>query len=285
MHVSEILQSNTTSVSFEIFPPKKELPLEEARSIVSKIVSCSPDFISVTCSAGGSGNSANTIPITAMIQDEFDIPAVAHQTCAAYTKQEIDELLIDAKGRGIENFLALRGDNAPDIDTHEFLFAKDLIPQICAHGLCAGAAAYPEGHIDCFDFDTSIKHLKEKQDAGAAYFITQMVYDNSLYYRFIEAARDAGITVPISVGIMPFNSKSRLLTMMFLAGITIPSLLVKTIARYEHDPSSLEKAGIEYACNQIEDLIKHGVDGIHIYMMNMPPLAHALHDFIASIKE
>ncbi len=284
MHVSEILQSKTPAISFEIFPPKNELPLEEARNIVDKLATCSPDFISVTCSAGGSGNSENTIPITAMIQDEFNIPAIAHQTCFGYTKKEIDNLLEDAKKRGVENFLALRGDTTPDLRIHDYAYAKDLIPQICSYGFCAGGAAYPEGHIDCFDFKISIKHLKEKQDAGASYFITQLVYDNSLYYRFIEAARNEGITVPITVGVMPFNSKSGLSTMMFLTGATIPSSLIKTIAKYTHDQKSLEAAGVEYACRQIEDLLTHGVDGVHIYMMNKPPIAHAIRDFINSIQ-
>jgi len=142
-------------------------------------------------------------------------------------------------------------------------------------GFCVGAAAYPEGHIDCLDFDESIRHLKEKQDAGAQFFVTQLFFDNDLALRFLDAARKAGITVPITFGIMPFLSKVQIQRMVFMCGASLPSPIIKLLAHYEDDPKALRQAGIDYACQQFVGLSKEGVDGLHVYTMNRPDIAQA----------
>ena len=138
-----------------------------------------------------------------------------------------------------------------------------------------GAAAYPEGHVECLDFDESIKHLKQKQDAGASFFVTQLFFDNECFYRFRELADAAGITVPITAGIMPFTSKQQVTRMVFTCAASLPAPVIKILARYEDDPASLRAAGIEYACRQLEDLAAHGVDGLHVYTMNRADVAAA----------
>ena len=136
-----------------------------------------------------------------------------------------------------------------------------------------GAAAYPEGHIDCLDPRENIRHLRAKQDAGADFFITQLFFNNDDFYRFREAAESAGVTAPISCGIMPFLGKSQIQRMVFLCGSSLPAPIIKLLAKYEDDPASLRQAGIEYACNQLVDLGRHGVDGLHVYAMNQPDIA------------
>ena len=171
--------------------------------------------------------------------------------------------------------LALRGDAVPGSSPKDFKFAKDLIPIVREAGFCVGAAAYPEGHIDCLDFAASIRHLKEKQDAGAQFFVTQLFFDNELALRFLDAARKAGITAPITFGIMPFLSKAQISRMVFMCGASLPSPIIKLLAHYEDDPKALRQAGIDYACRQFVDLAKEGVDGLHVYTMNRPDIAAA----------
>lgn len=269
-------------VSFEIFPPKGDLTLETAHKVAGKLATLVPDFISVTYSAGGSGNKRATAEVAAMIQDDFDVPTVAHLTCANATDEALSRAMDDLERKGIENVLALRGDATPRAGASEgastrpaFRFAKDLVAALADEGFCVGAAAYPEGHIACDDARANVEHLKQKQDAGASFFVTQLFFDNEYFYRFREAALAAGITVPIACGIMPFLGKAQIERMVFMCGASLPSPIIKLLARYEHDGESLRQAGIEYANAQLVDLAAHGVDGLHVYTMNRPDIAEA----------
>ena len=180
MHIIDIFGGEKLPVSFEIFPPKGDLPVEEAREVIGGLAPLSPSFVSVTYSAGGSGNSSRTIDVAKMAQDEYGLNMMAHLTCMNADRAGIDSVLASMKAAGIENVLALRGDAVPGATPKDFKFAKDLIPVAREAGFCVGAAAYPEGHIDCLDFDESIRHLKEKQDAGAQFLVTQLFFDNDL---------------------------------------------------------------------------------------------------------
>ena len=168
-------------VSFEIFPPKGDLTLEAAHEVAAELADLLPDFVSVTYSAGGSGNRQATADVAAMIHDDFDIPTVAHLTCLGATEESISRAIDDLKRKGIASVLALRGDRTADAPAAEgpFRFAKDLVMRLADEGFCVGAAAYPEGHIECTDFRASVAHLKQKQDAGACFFVTQLFFDNS----------------------------------------------------------------------------------------------------------
>lgn len=273
MRIVDAFGAGTLPVSFEIFPPKGDLPEQEAREVIEGLAPLSPAFVSVTYSAGGSGNSSRTVDVASMAQREFGLTMMAHLTCANATRADIVSALGAMGDAGIENVLALRGDIAPGSSPKDFRYAADLIPLVREAGFCVGAAAYPEGHIDCLDLDEDIRRLKQKQDVGAQFFVTQLFFDNELYYRFREAADAAGITVPIVVGIMPFTSQSQVTRMTFTCGATLPSPVIKRLARYADDPEGLRKAGVEYACEQLCDLAHHGVAGLHVYAMNKPSVA------------
>lgn len=273
--VADIFAASGRPVSFEVFPPKGELTMEAAREVASGLAPLAPDFVSVTYSAGGSGNSQATAEIASMVQREFGIPSVAHLTCISATEESLAAAVADLRARGIANVLALRGDCPPEGATSVFPHAKDLVARLAGEGFCVGAAAYPEGHIACLDASANIEHLKQKQDAGARFLITQLFFDNAVFYRFWEDALAAGITVPISCGIMPFLGKAQIQRMVFMCGASLPSPIIKLLAKYEDAPDDLRRAGIEYACGQLVDLAEHGVDGLHVYTMNHADIARA----------
>ena len=277
---AEARAAGAQPVSFEMFPPKGELTLERAREVAGGFAPLAPDFVSVTYSAGGSGNSAATAQIAQMISTEFGIPSVAHLTCISLTPDTLAAKIDEFRAAGIENVLALRGDlpagmSEADAENIAFPYAKDLVPALVDAGFCVGGAAYPEGHLTCDDLPTSVKHLRQKQDAGASFFVTQLFFDNEYFYRFRELADAAGITVPITTGIMPFTSKQQITRMVFTCAASLPAPVIKILARYEDDPASLREAGIEYACRQLEDLAAHGADGLHVYTMNRADVAQA----------
>lgn len=274
MRVTDIFAGGRP-LSFEVFPPKGDLTLEEARRVVAGLAPLAPDFVSVTYSAGGSGNSLATAEVASMIQSEYDIPAVAHLTCINATKQTLAASIEDLRARGVENVLALRGDRVAGAQPGGFRYAKDLIPRLVDAGFCVGAAAYPEGHIECEDFAESIEHLRQKQAAGAQFFVTQLFFENDLFYRFRDAAAAAGIFAPITCGIMPFLGKAQIQRMVFMCGASLPSPIIKLLAKYEDSPEDLRRAGIEYACAQLEDLDVHGAAGLHVYTMNHADIASA----------
>lgn len=261
--------------SVEMFPPKGQLTLDAAHAVVGGLREASPDFISVTCSAGGSGNGGQTVAIAELVQNEAAIPAVAHFTCVSATRDSVEAAVEELRAAGVKTVLALRGDLVDGQQPADFRYACELIPVLKDAGFCVGAAAYPEGHIDCFDGRENIRHLKAKQDAGADFFITQLFFNNNDFFRFRDQAAAAGVTAPIACGIMPFLGKSQIQRMVFLCGSSLPAPIIKLLAKYETDPAALRQAGIDYACNQLVELGNAGVDALHVYAMNQPDIARA----------
>ena len=269
MSVSE-KYNNKCPISFEIFPPKGELDPATIGNVLDGMSRLAPDFISVTYSAGGGGNSKKTIELAGTIQKDYYIESIAHMTCINSSRDEVDSVIDSIVGAGIKNVLALRGDIVEGKAPTDFKYAKELIPLLKDRGICVGAACYPEGHVSCEDVDADVDFLKEKQDAGADFFLSQLFFDNSAFYRFMERAARHGIAKPVSAGIMPILSKSQIMRMIFMCGASLPRDIILILNKYENDPESLRKAGIEYASKQIIDLIKNGAQGIHIYSMNRP---------------
>ncbi len=262
-------------LSFEVFPPKPNVPIESIYETLAALKNLKPDFISVTYGAGGSVPGASTAEICETLQNTHGIPSIAHLPCINETKESVLEKLEIFKQKGVDNILALRGDRNPDVEPKtDFHYAADLIAFILEHGdFDIAAACYPEGHPEAPDLDTDISHLKEKVDAGASHLISQLFYYNPDFYAFREKLAQKNITVPVEAGIMPVTSKKSIERMVSLCGASIPNRLAKLMARYSDDPASLKAAGLEYAIMQILDLLEHGVDGVHIYTMNNPDVA------------
>ncbi|MDP4132443.1 MAG: methylenetetrahydrofolate reductase [NAD(P)H] [Bacillota bacterium] len=276
MKISQIYSQKKCTLSFEIFPPKGDLDILVIKSVLSELSTLCPDFISVTYSAGGSGKSNNTEAVASIIKDKYNINSIAHLTCANSSYEEITNTIKKFKEHGIENVLALRGDLIQGARTTDFSHAKDLIPLLKNEDICVGAACYPEGHVNCDSIEEDIMHLKEKQDAGADFFISQLFFDNSYFYKFLDKAISIGITKPVSPGVMPILSKSQISKMIFMCGASLPSEIIRLLNKYENDEVSLRKAGIEYAAKQIGDLMNNNVSGIHIYTMNQSDIAKSI---------
>lgn len=275
MKISEIYKKKRPLVSLEIFPPKKSDSIELLYKNMGEFAELNPDFISVTYSAGGTGSSDETVKIASHIKNTYNIETLVHLTCINSSMNKTVELLDELKNNGIENILALRGDLIENINWQkEYSFAKDLICHIktLSKDFCLGAAAYPEGHIDCDNFELSLAHLKEKVECGADFLITQLFFDNDIFYRFFDSAKKMNINVPISAGIMPILSKGQIDKMIYMCGVSLPAKIVRMLNKYKSE-ESLKKAGIEYSVRQINDLIANGVDGVHIYTMNHPDIA------------
>ena len=278
MRITDIYGAGRRPVSFEIFPPKGELRVEELRSTLEGVTGTDPAYVSVTCSAGGTGSAGNTAELAGIIQREYGVPSVAHITCVNSRREDVDSYVGSIREQGIENVLALRGDRVPGRETRDFKYASELISYLKAKtDFCIGAGCYPEGHVECSSFEEDIDHLREKQDAGADFLISQLFFENSSFFRFMDSARARGVTLPVDAGIMPFMGRSQITRMIFMCGASLPAAVIRMLNRYENDPASLMKAGMDYAAAQILELLESGApDGIHIYCMNKPEVAQFL---------
>ena len=276
MKITDILHPDTISLSVETFPPKGDFVEEKFRDVTKALSVMKPDFMSVTYSAGGTGNSGRTAELSEIAEKEYGLLCMAHLTSINSTPDEVEASLQNMKSRGIENVLALRGDRVEGKQVENYLSSLDLIRRLKDEGFCVGAAAYPEGHVACVSEERDLMFLKEKQETGADFFITQLSFDNPAIFRFLSRARRAGITKSIHIGIMPMMSKAQITRMIFQCGAALPAPMVRLINRYENNEEDLKKAGVEYAANQLMDLCEHGVDGVHIYMMNKPEIGSYL---------
>lgn len=283
MKVKELFGKKTV-FSFEVFPPKKTSSVDVIYKTLEELRDLSPDFISVTYSAGGSGNGQLACDIASKIK-EYGITPVIHLPCINYTKEEISDTLEEIKRRGIENILALRGDRNPDIPPkNDFAHASDLIRFIRERGdFDIAGACYPECHPEAESTVDDIRYLREKVEAGADHLISQLFFDNSSFYEFREKAAIAGINVPIEAGIMPVVNTKQIERMVTMCGASLPKKFSRIMHKYEDNPEALRDAGIAYAVDQIVDLAAEGVDGIHLYTMNNPYVARRISEAVSGI--
>lgn len=284
MKISEFFGKGKCVFSFEVFPPKKNMSTDTIYSTLDSLKKLDPAFISVTYGAGGTHGDNITCQIASHIKS-LGIESAAHLTCVSNTKEDIDIILEDLKANGIENILALRGDINPERPPkHDFEHASQLIAYIKERGdFHISAACYPECHPDAPDMMTDIRYLKEKTDAGATHIMSQLFFENSKFYDFLDKARSVGITAPIEAGIMPVSNKSQIERMVSLCGASLPTKFSRMMAKYENNPEALRDAGIAYAIDQIIDLISSGVDGIHLYTMNNPYVAEKISKGISGL--
>ena len=301
MKICDILASGRPSVSFEIFPPKRQDPslfgaaeaeaaMERTKEAVRKIAAERPSFISVTYGAAGGTTGANTAKIAQFVQDECHVPALAHLTCLTSSRERIADEIKSFREKGIENILCLRGDYPPGASqppqaAQTFSHAVDLVRALRPSNFCLGGACYPECHPECEHLADDIVHLREKVDAGLDFLTTQMFFDNNVYFHYLARLRSVGITIPVLPGIMPVTNGKQIARICKLSGTVLPPRFRTIVDRFGDDPDAMLDAGVAYATEQIVDLFANGVNNVHVYTMNKPELASRimrnLHGIIA----
>ena len=282
MKIVELFKKKKPVVAFEIFPPKPHIPVETIFDSLDQFKSLNPDYISVTYGAGGS-QKGRTVEIASKIKNEYGIESMAHLTCVGHSEAEIDSLLDSLHSNNIENILALRGDppkDQPNFDysKNAFKYANELIGHIKSnkHDFGIGAAVYVEGHVQSKRIQTDMLYLKQKFDTGVDFLVSQLFFDNRWFYDFLDKAGTLGINCPVMPGIIPVSKADQIKSMALMCGVSIPAKLVIMIEKYADNSEDLKKAGIEYASEQIRDLLDSGVDGIHIFTMNKPDVTREI---------
>ncbi len=279
MKIRDILAQGKPTLSFEVFPPKTLDNYDSVEKAAKEIANLHPSFMSVTYGAGG-GTSRYTVDIADTLNNQYQVPALAHLTCVSSTREHVLQVLKELKEKKIENVLALRGDIPKEgAVKREYQYASQLIREIKQTGdFCIGAACYPEGHVESVNKTEDITHLKEKVEAGCDFVTTQMFFDNNILYNYLYRIRERGITVPVVAGIMPVTNVSQIKRICQMSGTYLPSRFKAIVDRFGDNPAAMKQAGIAYATEQIIDLVANGVNGIHVYSMNKPDVARRIQE-------
>lgn len=286
MKIRDLITQDKATLSFEVFPPKKDTDFADVEAAALGIAAFKPDYMSVTYGAGGS-TKGHTIQLAREIQEKYDVPTIAHLTCVCASKEGIKTALADMKNAGIENILALRGDIPKNYDGQvfaEFSHASELVELIKETGdFCVGGACYPEVHPDSANKHEDIIGLKKKVDAGCDYLTTQMFFDNNIFFNFMYRIREAGISLPIIPGIMPITRRVQVKNAVKLSGCNVPERFKSIVDAFGDTEAAMRQAGIAYATDQIIDLMANGVKHIHVYSMNKPEVAAGIQKNLSEI--
>lgn len=286
MKIRDLITQDKATLSFEVFPPKKDTDFADVEAAALGIAAFKPDYMSVTYGAGGS-TKGHTIQLAQEIQEKYDVPTIAHLTCVCASKEGIKTALADMKNAGIENILALRGDIPKNYDGQvfaEFSHASELVELIKETGdFCVGGACYPEVHPNSANKHEDIIGLKKKVDAGCDYLTTQMFFDNNIFFNFMYRIREAGISVPIIPGIMPITRRVQVKNAVKLSGCNVPERFKSIVDAFGDTEAAMRQAGIAYATDQIIDLMANGVKHIHVYSMNKPEVAAGIQKNLSEI--
>lgn len=290
--LNETELSKKTIFSFEVFPPKKDMPIDTIFSTLDQLKDLNPDFISVTFGAGGSSNCDNTVAIAKRIKETCKVESVIHMPCINMTKNDAQHVLEEFQKADIDNILALRGDRVEGKEPcTDFNHASDLIKFIKdfdskrtdGKKFNILGACYPELHPESSSVFNDINFLKQKVDSGASHLLSQLFFDNEQFYRFLERCNIKGINVPIEAGIMPATNKKSIERMVSMTNAVLPKKFTDMMERYQDNPEAIRDAGIAYAIDQIVDLVTHGVQGIHLYTMNNPLVARKIYEATKSL--
>lgn len=288
MKLSQLCAQKKVVFSLEVFPPKRELPVESIYPALDRLAALQPDFISVTYGAGGSAAQQQvTCAIATHLKNDCGVTPLAHLTCINSARAQVDETLKLLQANGIQNVLALRGDRVPEAaPSTDFAHATDLIAHIHRHGgFEIAAACYPEGHPDSDSLEQEMPFIRQKVENGASHLISQLFFDNEDFYRMLELCEKYNIKAMIHAGIMPVTNAKQVQRMVSLCGAKLPGKFAKIMARYGDNPQALTDAGIAYATEQIIDLIASGAAGIHLYAMNNAPLTEKIHRNIRTLLQ
>ena len=275
------MSRQTPSLSFEVFPPNPAVGNDKIIAALKDMQGLAPHFISVTASNNKFNIKETTVRLADYIQNDLEIPTIAHLPAIYLTKDKVAETIADLDKVGVQKILALRGDIIPGVEPQkDFRYATDLIEFIkeqAPHFDIVGAC-YPEGHPDSPNQISDIQNLKKKVDAGCSSLVTQLFFDNERFYDFQDKCTLAGIDVPIHAGIMPILNRNQALRLLQTCeNIHLPRKFKAILDKYEHDPESLRAAGLAYAVDQIVDLVTQDVAGVHLYTMNNAETAKYIH--------
>src|SRR6478735_3298809 len=282
MRIDEILNRGDDPVfSFEFFPPKTPEGEKNLYRALTELKPLEPAYVSVTYGAGGSTRD-KTLEIVQRIKEEFDLEAMAHFTCVEQTVEEIETTLARMREAGIENVLALRGD--PPQGQTEWTksdggleYSHELVRLIRdQHPFSVGAACFPETHIHATSPEDDLRYLKEKVDSGVDFLITQMFFDNALYFDFVERAREIGIDVPIVPGIWPITNVAQIQRVTKLSAASLPEHLLEELHNRAGEQDAVMQFGVAYATLQCAELLAGGAPGIHFYTLNRSPATRAI---------
>jgi methylenetetrahydrofolate reductase (NADPH) len=284
MRIDELLKGDEPSFSVEFFPPKSEEGRATLFETVEVLGRLDPTFFSVTYGAGGSTHDRRTtLEITRAIRDEHKVEAMAHLNCVGETAEGLQKVIDGIAEAGIENVLALRGDpptGQPDFVQPEggLGSSAELAAQISASHpeLAIAGACFPEVHPEAESPEADLAYLKTKVDAGASFLITQLFFDNSVYFEFVAAARAAGIEVPIIPGIIPIVSFAQVRRTCELCDATIPESLANALGALDGDEGAEFAFGVAYGAQQCSELLARGAPGIHFYALNRWPATRAI---------
>lgn len=273
MRIDELLGKGSPTISFEFFPPKTENGWAQLYGAIAELHAIKPAYVSVTYGAGGS-TRGKTIDLVARIQNELNLRSMAHLTCVGHSADELGGILDDLWAKGVRNVLALRGDPPTGQTDFKpaaggFAHADELVKFAATRAnFSIGVAGYPEGHPQCLNKTRDLEHLKRKMDNGAHFIVTQLFFDNEVFYWFRDTARKMGITAPIVAGIMPITNVTQIKRFVSMCGAKIHHDLLLKLEAVENNPEDAAKTGVEYAINQCNDLLRNGVDGLHFYTLN-----------------
>jgi methylenetetrahydrofolate reductase (NADPH) len=272
VRIDSILKERRT-LSFEVFPPKQEHDedLSGIKRTLAALTAASPDFVSVTYGAGGH-NRPRALDIAEIVLSLAMTP-LSHLTAVGYTKEDTERVTDSLSKLGVENVLALRGDvpaemKFPQDPWVDFRYALDLAEFIAPKRFCLGGAAYPEKHPESPDAARDVEVMCRKERMGVSFFITQLFFDNGVFFRFRDSCRKAGVRAPIIAGIMPIFRAQQIRRIVEISDCSVPAKLETILDRYANDDAAMENAGSDYAASQISELWNDGVDGIHLYTMN-----------------
>ena len=273
----------TPKISFEFFPPKTEEMERNLWETIKKLAPLSPSFVSVTYGAGGSTRERTHATIARILSETTLLPA-AHLTCVGASRGEIDEIVDRYHDVGVRHIVGLRGDPATGIGTpfvahpDGYRTSPDLVAGIRKRhaDIEVSVSAYPEKHPEARDFDADIDTLKAKVDAGATRAITQVFFDNDLYFRYLDRVRARGINIPIVPGIMPMHNFKQARNFVTRAGTTVPDWLARKFDGLDDDVETRKLVAATVAAGQVQKLNKHGVDTFHFYTMNRADLVFTI---------
>jgi methylenetetrahydrofolate reductase (NADPH) len=285
MRVADLYAQGRPIFSFEFFPPRTRKGAESLLRTTKELARLRPDFVSVTCPLD-KARRPDTIALVIQIKRDLGIEAMAHLVTVDYDRREVARVLEQLRAGGIENVLALRGDLPEGADPdapRDFRHGADLARFVReSDGLCVGGAAHPEMHPESGDWEGEIRYAREKVEAGCEFLVTQLFFDNADFFRYVERARAAGISVPIVPGVMPVGSVPGIKRMAELNGNRIPSGFLAELEAAADDPAAVHALGVRHATAQCEDLLARGVPGIHFYTLNRSP---ATREILASLRE